>query len=123
MACGQRAVSHIPPSDFVASGAPASFRQCADGKAAILPDGQVVPCVLGRFLPAGNVTTGSLQQVLAGQRWVQVSACIPRGRQSGCTPDEDSCMPSPGAAEGCNPDQDGSDCSPAETPACEPAYD
>ncbi|MFJ1560945.1 hypothetical protein [Streptomyces mirabilis] len=44
------------------------------------------------------------------------------GRLKGCTPDEDSCMPSPRKATACNPDQDGSDCSPAETPACEPSY-
>jgi hypothetical protein len=29
--------------------------QCADRKVAILPDGTVAPCVLGRFLPAGHV--------------------------------------------------------------------
>ncbi|XUL90985.1 radical SAM/SPASM domain-containing protein [Streptomyces galilaeus] len=96
--------------------------RCADGKAAILPDGTVTPCVLGRFLPAGEVKTGSLAGVFAGQRWAEVAASIPRQRRSGCTPDEDSCMPSPGRAEACNPDQDGDDCSPAETPACEPSY-
>ncbi|MFF7927398.1 radical SAM protein [Streptomyces mirabilis] len=96
--------------------------RCAEGKAAILPDGKVAPCVLGRFLPAGDVKTGSLTQVLAGQQWAQVAASIPRRHQKGCTPDEDSCMPSPRKATACNPDQDGSDCSPAETPACEPSY-
>ncbi|AVH60897.1 radical SAM protein [Streptomyces dengpaensis] len=97
--------------------------RCADGKAAILPDGKVAPCVLGRFLPAGDVKTGSLIEVLAGQRWAQVAASIPRHHRKGCTPDEDSCMPSPRTATACNPDQDGSDCALAETPACEPAYD
>ena len=97
--------------------------RCADGKAAILPDGTVAPCVLGRFLPAGSVKTGSLAAVFAGQQWAQVAAGIPRPRRKACTPDEDSCMPSPGVVTACNPDNDGSDCSPAETPACEPAYD
>ncbi|MFF5303475.1 radical SAM protein [Streptomyces sp. NPDC013161] len=95
---------------------------CADGKAAILPDGTVAPCVLGRFLPAGNVKAAGLAAVLGGRQWAQIAASIPRGNRAGRTPDEDSCMPSPGAAA-CNPDQDGEDCSPAETPACEPAYD
>ncbi|MET7685629.1 radical SAM protein [Streptomyces sp. NPDC005423] len=96
---------------------------CADGKAAILPDGTVAPCVLGRFLPAGNVKgPGGLAAVLDGKQWAQVAASIPRPRRqrAGCTPDEDSCQPSPGM--GCNPDSDGSDCSPAETEACEPSY-
>ncbi|WP_329235865.1 radical SAM protein [Streptomyces canus] len=96
--------------------------RCADGKAAILPDGTVTPCVLGRFLPTGNVSTSPLAAIFSGQQWAQVAASIPRGHRAGCTPDEDSCMPSPGATT-CNPDQDGSDCSPAETPACEPSYD
>ncbi|MGW3311491.1 radical SAM protein [Streptomyces sp. NPDC001073] len=100
--------------------------RCADGKAAILPDGTVVPCVIGRFLPAGTVKTTALAAVLGGQQWAQAAAAIPR-RGGGCVPDtctpkEDSCQPSPGASA-CNPDQDGSDCSPAETPACDPAYD
>ncbi|MFF1640643.1 radical SAM protein [Streptomyces sp. NPDC058246] len=97
--------------------------RCAQGKAAILPDGTVAPCVLGRFLSAGDVKTAGLAAVLAGQQWAQVAASIPRRHRDGCTPDEDSCMPSPGKVSACNPDQDGSDCSPAETPACEPAYE
>ncbi|WP_409469711.1 radical SAM/SPASM domain-containing protein [Streptomyces sp. HC307] len=100
--------------------------QCADGKAAVLPDGTVTPCVLGRFLPAGSVKTAGLKEVFAGQQWAQVVASIPR-RRGGCVPDtctpkEDSCQPSPGVVTACNPDKDGSDCSPAETPACRPAY-
>jgi MoaA/NifB/PqqE/SkfB family radical SAM enzyme len=98
--------------------------RCADGKAAILPDGKVAPCVLGRFLPAGDVKNGSLGAVLASPQWAQVAASIPRRqRTAGCLPDEDSCGPAPRSTlQGCNPDNDGSDCSPAETPACEPSY-
>lgn len=101
--------------------------RCADGKAAVLPDGTVTPCVLGRFLPAGSVKTGRLAAVFAGQQWARVAASIPRRRSSSCVPDtctpkEDSCQPSPGIVTGCNPDSDGSDCSPAESPACNPAY-
>ncbi|MFI8093889.1 radical SAM protein [Streptomyces sp. NPDC086080] len=98
--------------------------RCADGKAAVLPDGTVAPCVLGRFLPAGDIRNGSLRQVLESSTWEQVAASIPRpyGR-AGCTPDEDSCMPSPGKTiTACKPNSDGSDCAPAETPACLPKY-
>ncbi|GCB49246.1 hypothetical protein SNL152K_6580 [Streptomyces sp. NL15-2K] len=113
---GNAATTQIPSTSQLCG-------RCADGKAAILPDGKVAPCVLGRFLPAGDVKSGSLAEVFAAPQWAQVAASIPRVRRRGCTPDEDSCMPSPGKAHSCNPDQDGSDCSPAETPACEPAYD
>ncbi|MFB7403365.1 radical SAM protein [Streptomyces rubiginosohelvolus] len=98
--------------------------QCGDGKAAVLPDGTVAPCVMGRFLPAGNVKGGTLDDVLSSEKWAQIVGSIPRSTRKGCTPDEDSCMPSPGASPvtACNPNQDGSDCSPAETPACAPKY-
>ncbi|MGW0917172.1 radical SAM protein, partial [Streptomyces sp. NPDC002784] len=66
---------------------------CADGRAAIMPDGTVIPCVLGRFLPAGSVKGGSLKAVLDSERWREVKQLIPLRRGAGCTPDEDSCMP------------------------------
>ncbi|MFD5788544.1 radical SAM/SPASM domain-containing protein [Streptomyces sp. NPDC127037] len=98
--------------------------RCADGKAAILPDGSVAPCVLGRFLPAGNAKFGSLAEVFAGAEWERVAASIPRPSRAGASVDEDACMPSPGRRfTACNPDQDGSDCAPAETEACGPAYE
>lgn len=102
--------------------------RCADGKAAVLPDGTVAPCVLGRFLSAGNARTAGLKEVLAGDAWAQLAASIPRPRRAtcvpnSCTPNEDSCQPSPGTTRACNPDSDSEDCSPAETEACEPAYD
>ncbi|MFF3817242.1 radical SAM/SPASM domain-containing protein [Streptomyces bluensis] len=106
---------------------------CGDARAAIGPDGEVWPCgVLSRFLhPAGNVRQTPLGQILTGDTWAALASAIPRRRsQSGCVPDEDSCMPSPGETpstgrmeQGCNPDNDSDDCSPAETPACSPAYD
>ncbi len=77
--------------------------RCGLGRAAILPDGSLVPCVLGRFLPAGNVTTSSLATLLASQAWQDVMAKVPR----------------PGA--GCTP-ADSDDCNPASTPACSPAF-
>lgn len=71
---------------------------CANGRAAIMPDGTVTPCLLGRFLPTGSVKGGSLKAVFESDRWGQVKQIIPPRIRGGCTPDEDSCMPSPGAA-------------------------
>lgn len=39
---------------------------CADGKVAIGPDGDVWPCVLGRFISMGNVKDVSLADIWAG---------------------------------------------------------
>ena len=73
---------------------------CADGRAAVMPDGRVAPCVLGRFLDAGSVKdTGGLPGVLNGPRWEAIAASIPRRPGAcvpdSCTPKEDSCGPSP----------------------------
>ncbi|GAA2137679.1 hypothetical protein GCM10009760_18360 [Kitasatospora kazusensis] len=98
---------------------------CARGRAAIMPDGTVTPCVLGRFLPAGSVADQPLADILNGQKWAEIAATIPP-RLNGCAPDsctpkEDSCMPSPGAVGECTP-ADSNDCDPSRTPACDPAY-
>ncbi|MGW0942514.1 radical SAM protein [Streptomyces sp. NPDC002623] len=117
--------AQVPPSVTELCGA------CGDSRAAIGPDGEVWPCVLSRFLhPAGNVRRAPLAQILGGDAWAALLSAIPRRRgRAGCTPDEDSCMPSPGdipsvnrTDTACNPDKDGSDCAPAETPACAPKH-
>ena len=43
--------------------------RCGDGRAAISGDGHVSPCVLGRFLVAGNVKTTPLAGILGGPAW------------------------------------------------------
>jgi hypothetical protein len=78
--------------------------RCGLGRAAVLPDGSLVPCVLGRFLPAGNVATSSLASLFAGPAWQDVMARVPRPAGAGCTP------------------ADSDDCNPASTPACSPAF-
>ncbi|MCQ4042445.1 radical SAM/SPASM domain-containing protein [Streptantibioticus rubrisoli] len=99
---------------------------CANGRAAVMPDGTVTPCVLGRFLPAGSVKTESLAGVLSGSQWAKVAASIPRRTPAcapdSCTPKEDSCQPSPGMTGACTP-ADSNDCDPSRTPACNPKYD
>jgi MoaA/NifB/PqqE/SkfB family radical SAM enzyme len=80
--------------------------QCGIGKAAVLPDGTVTPCVLGRALRAGNVTTGAtLAEIITSPRWHELMATVPRR----------------GPAHRCVPD-DSNDCRPASTTACKPAY-
>ncbi|MFJ8213238.1 radical SAM protein [Streptomyces sp. NPDC096033] len=78
--------------------------RCTRGRAAIMPDGQVTPCVLGRFLPAGDVTENGLAAVLNSSKWAEIAATIPQPRMNACPPD------------------DSSDCDPANTTACDPAY-
>ena len=76
---------------------------CAHGRAAVMPDGQVTPCVLGRFLPSGSVRQTPLSEILAGDRWREIAAIIPP-RGNACPPD------------------DSGDCDPANQDACLPSY-
>ena len=87
--------------------------RCGRGMAAVSPDGDVWPCVMSRWLPAGNVLTEGLAGVLAGSRWQAVVAGIPVPRAGGPDDDDDTCKPK----------QDGGDCRPAEVPACVPKYE
>jgi MoaA/NifB/PqqE/SkfB family radical SAM enzyme len=68
--------------------------RCGRGMAAVSPDGDVWPCVMSRWLPAGNVLTEGLAGVLAGPRWQAVLAGIPAPRADACNPDDDdNCKP------------------------------
>jgi MoaA/NifB/PqqE/SkfB family radical SAM enzyme len=107
--------------------------KCAVGRVAIRPDGEVAGCVMaaGMGMTVGDVRQEALGLIVGGARWEEFRAVVPPrpAAREGCTPDEDSCQPSPGAdpfasrtVTGCNPDNDSSDCSPAESEACEPAY-
>jgi MoaA/NifB/PqqE/SkfB family radical SAM enzyme len=80
--------------------------RCADGRAAVMTDGTVTPCVWGRFLGTGNAKTEGLEAVFGGQKWADTAASIPRRLlpTAGCTP------------------ADSNDCDPANTEACDPAY-
>lgn len=80
--------------------------RCGTARAAILPDGELVPCGMGRWLSGGNVRDAPLDELLAGERWREAVAVVP---------------PRP-AGEGCGPD-DSSDCDPASQKACQPDYD
>jgi MoaA/NifB/PqqE/SkfB family radical SAM enzyme len=74
--------------------------RCGDGRAAISGDGDVCPCVLGRFLVAGNVQITPLVEILSGPAWREITGSIPR--DSGCV----TCTPA-----------DSNDCNPSRKPA------
>ncbi len=67
--------------------------RCGRGRAAISLHGDLSPCVIGRFLIAGNVKDSSVSDILGGQRWRQIVGSIPA--QGVCTPsDSNDCDPS-----------------------------
>lgn len=70
--------------------------QCGKGRAAIGMDGQLTPCVLGRFLVAGNVRDTPLGELFAGERWHEILASVPElNACATCTPaDSNDCQPS-----------------------------
>lgn len=70
--------------------------RCGRGRAAIGMDGQLTPCVLGRFLVAGNVKDTPLGEILGGQAWREIVASVPSVDACvTCTPsDSNDCNPS-----------------------------
>ena len=70
--------------------------QCGKGRAAIGMDGQLTPCVLGRFLIAGNVRDTPLGDLFASDQWHEILASVPeRNACVTCTPaDSNDCQPS-----------------------------
>jgi MoaA/NifB/PqqE/SkfB family radical SAM enzyme len=69
--------------------------RCGRGRAAIGMDGQLTPCVLGRFLVAGNVKDTPLDDILDGDQWREIVASIPPlDACVTCAPaDSDDCNP------------------------------
>jgi MoaA/NifB/PqqE/SkfB family radical SAM enzyme len=85
--------------------------RCGHGQAAVLPTGEVTPCVMSRWLTTGNVRERGLAAILGGEAWAEALRVIPaRADGNPCDPD-------------CKPAADGGDCSPAEQDACDPKYD
>jgi MoaA/NifB/PqqE/SkfB family radical SAM enzyme len=70
--------------------------RCGRDRAAIGMDGQLTPCVLGRFLIAGNVKETPLGDILDGEAWRKVVASVPPVDACvTCTPaDSNDCNPS-----------------------------
>ena len=96
---------------------------CGHGIAAVLPSGDVTPCVMARWLTAGNVRETPLADVLVGLAMAAAVAVIPARSGTVCDPDcdTDTCQPGggkPGPARAvnrsgaCNPDSDSDICEP-----------
>ncbi|MQA87477.1 MAG: radical SAM protein [Streptosporangiales bacterium] len=84
--------------------------RCGRDKAAVSPDGDVWPCVLARWMCAGNVKQQPLEEILGGPKMRDLVSAIPSPRGGGpCDPD-------------CKPSKEGSDCAPAEREACYPKF-
>ncbi len=95
---------------------------CGRGIAAVLPSGDVCPCVMARWLTAGNVREMPLAAILSGPALAAATASIPaRSRRAGdcdpsCAPASDSDICPPPAASGCDPS-----CAPAsDSDICPP---
>ncbi|MCG5217570.1 radical SAM protein [Streptosporangium sp. KLBMP 9127] len=94
--------------------------RCGCGLAAISPTGEVWPCVLSRWMRAGNVQEQPLADILTGHAWERLVARIPGPAAGDCSPDSQDCTPN---EKPCKPQQgDSSDCAPAERPACNPRF-
>lgn len=78
--------------------------RCGQGRAAILPNGDLSLCVLSRFMPCANVKERPLTEILGSPAWVAAVKSIPERPHNACTPN------------------DSGDCDPASTEACDPAY-
>ncbi|ETA02420.1 radical SAM protein [Frankia sp. B2] len=62
---------------------------CGLGRAAVLPDGRITPCVMSRGLDGGNVRDTPLAGLLAGKQWQAAVESVPRSRMGPCDPDSD----------------------------------
>jgi MoaA/NifB/PqqE/SkfB family radical SAM enzyme len=88
---------------------------CGRGIAAVLPSGDVCPCVMSRWLTAGNVRETPLAAILSGPAMAAATAAIPArspGTRRDCPPDSDSDICPPPAASDCPPDSDSDICPP-----------
>ncbi|WP_280664452.1 MULTISPECIES: radical SAM protein [unclassified Kitasatospora] len=86
---------------------------CGRGRLAVMPDGAVSPCVLGRWLQPASILQRRLADILASPEWTATVAGIPgKAQNHGATVVTMDCPPS-----------DSNDCNPATTEACDPAYD
>lgn len=91
-AVGNAATSAVPPTAALCG-------RCGDERAAVLPDGSLAVCEIGRALTAGNVRDNGLAALLASNRWAEAIASVPRRRAGAppclpdCKPNDDTCKP------------------------------
>jgi MoaA/NifB/PqqE/SkfB family radical SAM enzyme len=78
--------------------------RCGDGRAAISPDGEVMPCVMSRWLAAGNIRRQPLDRILASAAWREALTQVPpRPATAACGPDSDGETDTCGPEIGCKP--------------------
>jgi radical SAM protein with 4Fe4S-binding SPASM domain len=87
--------------------------QCARGKVAISPDGEVWPCVFARWMSLGNVRATSLEEILTGEAMRAASSQMAAIRGNG-NPSTEKPKCSPETRR----DPSTSDCKPS----CPPGY-
>src|SRR5215471_2437484 len=78
---------------------------CGRGVAAISPAGEVWPCIMSRWMPAGSVREDSLEDIVNGQTWLELVASIPVTHGAvACHPawelSTERCHPTPDATAG-----------------------
>ncbi|WP_439679602.1 radical SAM/SPASM domain-containing protein [Embleya sp. MST-111070] len=78
--------------------------RCGTDRAAVLPSGQLVLCVLSRFMPVENVRVHPLSEIVMGPAWQAARDRVPALSPTACQPD-------------------GNDCEPSRTESCTPSYD
>ncbi|MFI0975968.1 radical SAM protein [Streptomyces sp. NPDC021093] len=86
--------------------------RCADGKAAIGPDGTVTPCAMATWLNVGNVQDTPLRTILTGDRMAAAKAVIPPRDVRACADDDDNGGDDGGDDDECSPGFPGSSCTP-----------
>lgn len=85
---------------------------CARGKVAVSPTGEVWPCVFARWMPVGNVHAASLAEIVTGPS--MASAIARLDEHFGPLTPQMPCVPNM-----CDPDC-GPNCGPACNPSCWP---
>jgi radical SAM protein with 4Fe4S-binding SPASM domain len=81
--------------------------RCADSSLAVLPTGDVVPCVFARWMRLGNLRTASLAEINAAAEPMRTQLRSSFGlRADECDPKKNECEPTgkDGDPKGCDPD-------------------
>ncbi|WP_214106783.1 radical SAM protein [Acrocarpospora catenulata] len=74
--------------------------RCGDHRVAVSPTGHVTPCVMARWMVAGDVQAEPLSRIVAGSTWREWLVQVP-ARARVCAPE-------------CAPSADSNDCAPAD---------
>lgn len=89
---------------------------CARGKAAVMPNGDVFPCVFSRWMRIGNVLEEDFKEIVTGQAMTETRTKLTQffSLRHGTLP-RDDCEP-----YSCDPNCEPGECSPVIPPTCQP---